>query len=555
MRMGGRKLWLLWGVLFCTGIVILGFRLSWWGSKELARFSGGEAKQGKGKETASAKGFEAPEERPRSLRPGGKEHRKKRVSKKGRIRVRILAPEGAKVKGRVYWSTSLTAPIASSMMAPEHGFPLAKKGEMQRAMEREAVLEIPAGHWVWMRVFAVVDQKVSSGYRLFAPFEGKKEFVWTPQWESRGIHVFLCQKDLETPVPDALVRVFWMPTKTNASWELVRRLKTNGVGYAKAEGLKPGRFLLLGPGAQMEEGLPYVQRFLLPASAPMTEIPVTLVAPEKRFDLVLDVQAAIKRGPHKAPKLFLKREGDLMGELVPMKAVLGPGTQKVHFLLPLDDYEVGVLPLGRCYIPQDQRRISFQKPGQKFSLSVMERTKKSSIVLRGLTGRDFPVSVFPVPPSPVFDDQIALMFMGPYRWNLAKQWIPTPKGSFDLIVSGRMQSWLSKGKVAFGGDRVEVELIPATHIQVFWKGVSWALGKGAVLEVRTERRMFRRVLSRRLVPDGGRMVPAFVGNLVVDRGRVSLVCRDEASEKVLWERHLQMKTARKVLEIVGAQPQ
>ncbi|HHI81070.1 MAG TPA: hypothetical protein ENK02_13975 [Planctomycetes bacterium] len=552
MRAGGKVV--VFSLVVLMGLGLFGLESGWWGEAD----SLDTKDPGAGGKPSATSLSPKSEEGEKGV-AGSRVLRKATPSSVSRLRVRILGKDlgkkGEKPAGKVYWTTSPKAPVASSMMAPEHGFPLAKKGEFQRSLEGETVLEIPAGHWTWVRVFTVVEKKACSGYRLFPPFSGEKEFLFIPKPESRGVHVFLCRKDLETPVPHAPIRVFWMGTKTGGNWKLVRTVKTDGNGYVRVSQLQPGRFLLLGPGAKRDESLPYVQRFLLPDFAPMTEIPLSLVAHEKRFALVVEVHAGIEKGPHRAPKLFLKRRSDFMGELFPMKGVLAPGTQKVRFLVPLGSYEVGVLPLGRVAIPREQRNLEFRSPGQKFSLSAMERKKRTTVVLRGIGSRDFPVSVFPLPPGPVFDDEIALMFLGPYRWNLAEQWIPTPSGTFDCIVSGRTQSWLSRRPVAFGGDRVEIGLEPATQVQVNWKGVPWVVGKGASLEVRTEKRRFRRVFSRRLVPDGGRMEPSFVANLVVDRGRVSLVCRAFQTDKVLWRRSLELRGVRKVLEVVGRQPQ
>ena len=465
----------------------------------------------------------------------------------------IQSKEGKKLSGKVYWVEKKGPPVTSSMLAPEYGFPLPKNGVHIQSHQGEAHLEITSHHWTWLRVTGRFQKgRLACNYLRIPPFSGTKRKILLLDPTKRSVFVFLVHKDLETPVSHGEVRLFRQSMASMAVPSLVRKKKTDATGYVSFQGLEPGRFALLAPGAREQDKMPYVQRFILPAQASMTDLPLTLVQPETRYTLRLRVVADIKGAPKLPPKFFLKRKADQIGELYPMQGVLRSGSQELKFFVPLGDYELGALPLGRLRFSPGTNHFSFTRDQQVFPISVQEDSQQTYVELVGLGFGDFPVSVFPRPKEPLFDDQMALMFCGPFHWKLAKQMIPLPSGSFDFLVYGRSGTWVSQKTLQIDHPKtLRIPLVPATRLSLTWKKVPWKVGRRAVLQIRTSRRLSSRVLSRRFAPEGGRMDPAFVSTIVVERGPVTLTCFDSEQNNILWKRMFQATKPAKALLVLG----
>lgn len=472
-----------------------------------------------------------------------------RIRGKGNLLLRILGPEGNPVSGNVYWATSPQAPVTSSLMAPEHGYPLPGSGVMQQPHEGSASLPIPPGHWTWLRVTGNRGW-FASRYERVAPFAGPQELAIRLTPNKRGIHVFVVQDDLTTPAGRVPVRLMAATMDAPGQVKPLASGMTDELGYHHFDDLEPGSFLLLAPGADPALQMPYTQRVLLPDQVAMTEMALTLVVPRPRVSIELDVHADLAKLPQLPPKVYLKRQGDHLGELYPMQGVLVPGDQKLAFRVPIGKYEIGVLPLGRVGIDPRQTRIEVREGGQVFSLRLTGHRPKKEIQLVGLARPDFPVTVFPRTRTPLLDDEFALMFCGPYRWHLDKQLVALPNLICDLVVTGRTGYWLSKGAVNLAGSPLEVGLQPATQLKITWKHFPKGKGIQALLHVRTSGGVFYRVMSRRFAPEGGRMDPAFVATLIVPRGPVTLECQKEGGS-AYWRRTLRARDSRQEVHVDG----
>ena len=465
----------------------------------------------------------------------------------GKLKVFILGADSQPSPGKIYWLTSPTAPATSCLMAPEHGYPLPSSGVQQQSHDGEAQLDIPAAHWTWVRVTGERDG-FASRYARIAPFSGEQRLEIQLDPNHRGIHAFVVQTDLTTPASEVSVRLLSAAMDAPDQLTLLATRKTDAWGYCYFEDLEPGSFLLLAPGVRRGAKMPYAQRVLLPDTVAMSEIALTLVVPEPRVSIQLDVNATLEKAPQLPPKLYLKRQNDHLGELYPMEGVLSAGAQKLSFQVPVGKYEIGVLPLGRAHIHPDQTTIDVVEDDQVFPVTVMGRMPKKEIRLDGLPRNAYPVTVFPRPSTPLLDDEFALMFCGPFKWQVDTQVTALPNMVCDLVVTSRRGFWLSKGPVSLAGPKIRVDLQPATQVSVTWKHFPHGMDLAALLHVRTSGSEFYRVMSRRFAPDGGRTDPAFVATLIVPRGPVTVECQKKDGS-IYWRRTLQAKEFRQSVAV------
>ena len=99
------------------------------------------------------------------------------------------------------------------------------------------------------------------------------------------------------------------------------------------------------------------------------------------------------------PKIFLERLGEKSGELYPMPGYLKSGMQTVRMQVSAGDYELGVLPMGLLDLSSARLEPIRVIAGDKnhYTLNLAGRRQKTIIELSGLSGRDFPVTVYPQP--------------------------------------------------------------------------------------------------------------------------------------------------------------
>ncbi len=467
--------------------------------------------------------------------------RTKHVASGASLSFRVVNPKGQPLPGKIYWAFSRTAPRTSRLMAPEFGFALSP-GVEKRSHLGQGVLSVPEGRWTWLRVTGVEKKTIRSRYALVPPFEGKKELELRLDPEKRRIHVFLLQKDLVTPASRQEVRLY---RKEGGKVNLVQTQKTDSHGYLVFEEDKPGYFLVLAPGANLRDKAPYLGAVVMTPSVPIHKLAITLLVPEPRVKVDFLVHVGLPPSQGLPPKLFLKRMDGELGTLFPMPGILGKGKNRFSLEVPRGTYELSALPLGRIRIPKQNQILRIQKEGQKVELSLFAEGKKVPVTLKGLGYRDFPVSVYPRAARPLLDDELKMMFCGPYRWRIPKNLAAFPRGVFDVLAFGRFGTWISKRKHSSKEASMVVQLEPATLMDFVWRG---ELPRGsAMMRVRNERGVFFRVLSKRLVPEGGGMFRALVGRLVLPRGRVQLDLME--GDKVLWSRTFH--ATKKTMKLVG----
>ena len=89
------------------------------------------------------------------------------------LELRILKEDGKPAKGTVFWTTSQAPIVSSSQMAPEQGQQL--PANVQTVSHTgSARLEIPAGHWTWLRVTDHgADHFTTCAYARIKPFAGQ----------------------------------------------------------------------------------------------------------------------------------------------------------------------------------------------------------------------------------------------------------------------------------------------------------------------------------------------------------------------------------------------
>ncbi|HHI81345.1 MAG TPA: hypothetical protein ENK02_15380 [Planctomycetes bacterium] len=462
--------------------------------------------------------------------------REKGETLEARLAFRVLSQDAKALPGKIYWVYSAAPPKTSRLMAPEFGFDLSP-GVEHRSHQGSGSLEVPPGRWTWLRVTGVQDRRVLARYALVPPFSGTKTLELRLSPTKRRIHVFLLQKDLVSPAGGEELRLF---RREGAKTKLVQKKRTDGNGYVVFEEDRPGAFLVLAPGATLRDKAPYVGAVILTPKVNLHNIAMTLLVPEPRVRVDFAIQVGLPPNQGLPPKLFLKRLDGMLGALYPMPGILGKGMNRFSLEVPRGSYELSALPLGRIRIPRQNRILQVEQEGQKVELRLFAEGKKIPVTLQGLGYRDFPVSIYPRVEKPLQDDELKLMFCGPYRWRIPKNQAAFPKGVFDLLAFGRFGTWISQRKHSSSEARMLVRLKPATLLDFTWRGV---MPRGsAMMRVRDERGVFYRILSKRLVPEGGGMFRALVGRLVVARGRVQLDLME--GDRILWTKAFKARKAR-----------
>ena len=457
---------------------------------------------------------------------------------------KVVGPGGGEASGDVYWVTSSRPPHCSRLMAPELGFRLSS-GVKKKRHKGEGQIQIPGGHWTWMRVSGREKGTRGFQYRLVPPFQGTKELLFQLRPKKRRIHVFLLHDDLMRPVKGKEIRLF---SRMGPKLSLLSTRKTNREGYVFLEADHPGDFLVLGPGVKPHDGPPFMTSLALRGESALNEIPITLVLKEPRITWNFEVDFKLPGSQGLPPKLFLKRLDGHLGELYPMPGMLRMGKNRFQFEVPRGHYELSALPLGRIAIPREFQYLDAKRDGQTTVLSLWTAGKQIPVKLKGLGYQDFPVTVYPRPLTPLLDDELKLMFCGPYRWHIPKNLAAFPRGVFDLLAFGRFKTWISKKRHSSKEANMEVQMVPACLVDVQLTGNLPLSVSKTVLFVRSEKGTFRRVMSRRLVPQGGAMVPAMIGRVVVPRGRV--VLKIQAAGRELWKKVFQAKKEKRTFAIV-----
>ncbi|MFQ5507547.1 MAG: hypothetical protein ACE5F1_22515, partial [Planctomycetota bacterium] len=331
----------------------------------------------------------------------------------GLLHLRVLDANGAPARGNLHWTTSATPPQTSSMLAPESAYSLPPEAS---SMEHggSADLTIPPGHWTWLRATGA---GFVSAYERLQPFAGEKELVVKLSPSTRGLHVFLLESDLARAAAHREVMVYHSDIRTGGPPAVVGRQETDAWGYARFRGLEPGGFLVCAPGTKPGAPPPHTARVILPAGMPTTEMPVTVVVPEKTYEIELKVTASFSKGlGPMAPKLYLKRLYRRMGQLFPAAGVVSKRTQVEKLRVPEGLYELGVQPLGSMRILSGPRAIDVKPGGERsFELLLEQNEVETEVTLHGLP--EYPVTVYPRPAEGIWDGNHDLYFCGPHRWR------------------------------------------------------------------------------------------------------------------------------------------
>ncbi len=521
-----------------TLFLVLGWIVSWYGPRAVAAGQGvGESEspisgqphlhpRGDGSTDGPDLPREAGEVRTRAGFPS---------SPLATLRIRVKREDGKPARGIVAWTAFESHPLTGSALAVFRGEE--SNGVHQAAYENEVTLEVPAGQWIWVRVSAAESPFVG-WYLRVPPFGGERVETLLQSFRKRTLHVFALNPQMTGPAAGQKVGIYALDMRNPGPPIPLKRVKTDGNGYARVPGLEPGGFFVAAPGAGPEDNHPHTARLMLPPRIPAVESVCTVVAMPETRSVTLRVEADIQpdRNRGMAPKLYLKRKDDGSGRPYPLPAMLQPGKQTTVVRVPSGTYELGALPLGRLVLETNEAFLDVAAGADPVvDIKVRENEAMTSLELRGIPEDEFPVIVHPRRCDAVADEDPQLFFLGPYRWRRPEQQVPVLSFRCRLVGLARGGTYLADRELQMTRPGMVVDMQPACLVHVRWLGVEAVRSEGAVAITTSGKEQVVTRLRPELIADGAELQPALVGTAVVSKGLIEVECvrRDGG---VAWRR-------------------
>jgi hypothetical protein len=162
-----------------------------------------------------------------------------------------LPPNGVvrwvSTRDRPLWPPSLDSPHTEQDGV---GTPV----EQQELADGRARIAIPSSSWIWLSIRS----SAGTAYRLVAPFTGNKELRVRIHPGRCGLHAWFVTADGAQPESNSSVRVMRRNPGTGRTEELLAEQLSQHPGYAHFENLIPSFFVVLSPGATIEDLPPQV---------------------------------------------------------------------------------------------------------------------------------------------------------------------------------------------------------------------------------------------------------------------------------------------------------
>jgi len=488
---------------------------------------------------------------PRLEKPAGtgeEADRRAPAERAAELRVRVQSKDGTPVKGSVFWRTGLRPPVTSDLLAQNR-----ESEPRVQSMEHTGLarLRVPSTHWTWLRVVAHGTGGRSVGaFRRVPPFEGEKEVVVDLDHPEARLHVFLLDSDLVTPAAERDVRLYVRSLHSDGQPRLHATGRTDKWGYVVFDDLPEGGQMVCAPGARIGDPPPYTSYTIVAQPQSAMELPVTLVVPEEKVELRLQVTAHVeKHQSPPAPRLVLERQDGGRELRFPVRDALKPGVHEYRVGVPPGRYCVRGLPQGALQILDEGKTVDVHRGENRvFRVSVMATSAKTKVRLVGLARSCFPVQVSVLQPGAFLDDPKSLSFLGPYRWQTAEQYVGGSWQQARLTAFANIGVWTSAAPVTLAGGDVSVEMIPATRIELRW--IAADAGVKAWAELKSSSGTQLVVLARQLVGRNGRMESCLVGRAVVPRGKLRIEGLDARTASPAWVREIQATRPYEVVRVV-----
>lgn len=445
-----------------------------------------------------------------------------------------VAPAGS---GRVVWSRERAPWFAGRQLWGG----LAQAGQLGGIESTtwsgaEVSLPLSADEWTWTCVHCE-----GAGYRyLLLPasrsdLRASLGFV-APEpardAEKTVLHVFALDANLRGPASAAAIAIHRRSTR-DAATELVIEAETDATGYLRAAVGEPGTYLVCCGDAKPGDPAPSVMAVILPPGERVVEAPCTVVCPEQRVGVKVRIECRTKGSSMPFP--YFRRYSDKPGVVTPLQGMVAGGVSQIETRLAPGTYEFGLLPLGDWTSVPEARAYEIREDGTQIDIRVDERPRSVELKLRGIPDHRLPVTVRPVQVGAMQSGDDQAFFCGEHRWYSTTGMVGSIDYECRFVVTSRRTSWISRAVIRpQGGRRFDVEVVPATTLEVVWECRDQAQAQ-ALLDVATEGWTETLVLRGRLASGRtGALGKSLVGSLVVPEGPVHLRCWDPDSGSDYW---------------------
>ena len=373
----------------------------------------------------------------RKTKPAGREELGQTL-----LRVSIVDPKGGLLSARMTWIQGSIPPQGPELLmdAPylkrEKDFPLMRRGTVGKA---PFAISLPGPMWVWLKLEGKDREGIAFRiFRMVSPFRGTKNLTVHFDPGFRTIHVFLMDLEKKGQLGEQKVQLFEGPATGPGA--LVRKANgvSNAFGYLAFSGLREKGYLLVGPGATIDDKVPYTARILFPEGIGPSDTLVALAPKGKRrkvrFDLKVSQAFPSLRRP---PKIFLRPLDSPLGVRLFSKGVLRKGSNRFEMEVPPGSYETYILPFGVLSFPKNFQRIVVPEDQDLvLKTELISNPDQTQVELEGLLGHQAPFYVYPrfeLNPFGV-EEEPGFAFLGPFRWHEPKARVALPRRPFRLMV-------------------------------------------------------------------------------------------------------------------------
>lgn len=394
----------------------------------------------------------------------------------------------------------------------------------------KVVIDLRAGEWTWLRLRTRGGNCV---FDLLAPFGGRLEHKIRLPRRPR-IHVQVLGEDWRTPIRHARFQVLYGALSAPSLLAPVE-VTCDVSGYARLDEVPDGRAILVASGATPTEGSPHVCALVVHSG--QGDVRAVLVQPGARVPVTLNVWADLGGWVGPGPKLFLEQMEGQREPLKPQAGLLVDGRQELRFEMPRGVYRLRALPTGSLKIGGAER-IDVEAQAVVASATIVRNPDETRLRLRGLASHDFPIRVTAVAVDGIRNEDVEHEFLGRFHWHSPELMVPQLGAPRVLHVFGRQRVFVSR-PVEWSGPTAEVDLYPASKVDVYWTGSVLIEDDEPLLLVRRGGQEHLCGFVRQLVHGRGARRPGFVATTVIEQGAVEL--SGQIGSSFSWSRSVRLE--------------
>jgi hypothetical protein len=452
-----------------------------------------------------------------------------------------LPPNGVvrwvSTRDRPLWPPSLDSPHTEQDGV---GTPV----EQQELADGRARIAIPSSSWIWLSIRS----SAGTAYRLVAPFTGNKELRVRIHPGRCGLHAWFVTADGAQPESNSSVRVMRRNPGTGRTEELLAEQLSQHPGYAHFENLIPSFFVVLSPGATIEDLPPQVAEACAQPGPVGRDLVCMMVMPPVRQRVDLEIRADFVPRRGLPPQLFFRSVG-ADASVYRARGLLRPGDSDSSVELPSGSFVPQILPLGILRVVSPSSVIVREAGvNPRVEVHIEQNRTETDVEILGLERQDFPVTVCPIEASVRQPAAPGVLFVGDHRWQAPKRKVLFPALRARLGIYGRAQAWLSRDVLQLGEPSLQVETMPASILQIHWAAPPSTAIASFRIRVSSGIEDMELGLERSVERVGDRARISLTGAILVPHGPVSVTCSDLAG-KPIWHRSIACEGHRVALEI------